>query len=141
MSAVVVFGLLWVAAGVVVGLRWWSERGLGGARQAEVEGPANARFGQVREDGSRRRRLAMRRAYAVGAALVVVGLVTAVPVVLALGAAMVNLGTIYRYLVVVLDLEAVDTPLLVRSPGAAHLSRRGLRGAALPRGLVARLAD
>ncbi len=128
MSAVAVFGVLWVLAGILVGLRWWTERGAAASRATAGVGAANARFGQAREDGSLRRRLAMRRAYVVGAGLVVAGAVTQVAVVLALGAAMVNLGTMYRYLVVALDLHAVDTPLLIRAPEAAHLARRGLVG-------------
>jgi hypothetical protein len=114
MSAGAVLGVLWLAAGIVLGLRWWGARGPEVARGARVELPVNARFGQVREDGSRRRLQAMRLAYAAGTTLVAVGLLTEVPVVLAFGAAMVNLGTIYRYLVVALDLDAVDTPLLNR---------------------------
>jgi hypothetical protein len=113
MSTGAVPAVLWLAAGIVLGLRWWGARGPDAARRTRLEVPVNARFGQLRDDGSRRRLQAMRLAYAAGATFVAVGLLTHVPVVLALGAAMVNLGTIYRYLVVALDLEAVDTPLLV----------------------------
>ena len=56
---------------------------------------------------------------------------------------MVNLGTIYRYLVVALDRAALDTPLLIRSQRAA---RHVARHARLPQpnlggGLVGQLAE
>jgi hypothetical protein len=113
-------GILWLAAGVVLGLRWWNARGLEATGRSPLDLPSNARFGQARPDGSRRRLQAMRLAYAAGTMLVAAGLLTGLPVVLAFGAAAVNLGTIYRYLVVALDLDSVDTPLVVvRSPRTA----------------------
>ena len=93
MSAVAALALLWLAAGVVLGVRWWSQRGPDAARRVVAELPSGTRFGRAHEDGSRRRLQAMLRAYAVGATLVGLGLATRLPIVLALGAVMVNLGT------------------------------------------------
>ena len=77
-----------------------------------VDAPASHRFGRAWRDGSRRRLQAMRRAYRAGVAVVALGLLAGVPVLLAIGAALVNLGTVLRYLVVALDVDAADTPLL-----------------------------
>jgi hypothetical protein len=74
----------------------------------------------------------MRLAYAAGTTLIAAGLLSGLAVVLAFGAAAVNLGTIYRYLVVALDLDTVDTPLVPRSQRAArHLAPTGLPESAL----------
>jgi hypothetical protein len=64
---------------------------------------------------------------------VAAGLLTGLPVVLALGAAIVNLGTVYRYLVVALDLDSLDTPLRPARTGrtARHLATGGLPESAL----------
>jgi hypothetical protein len=119
MSGVVLFGLIWAAAGVLLGMRWWREReaDLRTAGGSAVTAGQRVRFGGAIEDGSGRRLQAMRLAYAVGALATAVGLMSRVPVVLALGAALLNLGTLYRYLVVALDREALDTPLLPQVSG------------------------
>ena len=126
----------------MLGLQWWRERAAAPAQEAPVDA-ARARFGQDIDDGSWRRRQAMRRAYAFGATLVSIGFLADAPGLLALGAAMVNLGTIYRYLVVALDHSALDTPLVVRSRRAArHVARHArLAPSNLGGGLVGRLAD
>jgi hypothetical protein len=114
MSGLVALMLLWAAAGILLGIRWWREQG---AEQAAVAGAAlaeRARFGSVAEDGSAKRVHAMRAAYVVGATCCVVGFATGIAVVLAFGASLVNLGTVYRYLVVVLDHDLVDAPLIER---------------------------
>jgi hypothetical protein len=116
MSAAMALGLLWAVAGVVLGLRWWQERDLAGAGRTAAEAPPTTRFGRARDDGSGRRLQAMRLAYAAGTTSVALGMFTGAAALLALGAAMVNLGTIFRYLVVALDLDGVDTPLFVRNP-------------------------
>lgn len=106
--------LLWAAAGILLGIRWWREQG---AERAAVAGAALAertRFGSVAEDFSLRRVQAMRAAYVVGATCCVVGFATGIAVVLAFGASLVNLGTVYRYLSVALDHAQVDEPLIDR---------------------------
>jgi hypothetical protein len=142
MSPIVVLGLLWAAGGIALGLQWWRERGTAPSPQARADA-AGTRFGQGTDDGSWRRLQAMRRAYAFGAILVSIGFLVEAPALLALGAAMVNLGTIYRYLVVALDHSALDTPLVVRSRRAARHVARHARMAQpnLGGGLVGRLAD
>ena len=119
MSGVVLFGLIWAAAGILLGIRWWREReaDLRTAGGVAITAGQQARFGGVIEDGSGRRLQAMRLAYAVGALATAVGMISRGPVALALGAALLNLGTIYRYLVVALDREGLDTPLLPQVSG------------------------
>ncbi len=127
MSGVVVLGLLWAAVGILLGLRWWSDRAQPPAHHAAreelaAEGAGPVRFGRLTESRADQRRQAMRLAYAAGTSLVAVGLFTEVPVVLALGAALVNLGTLYRHLVALLD-EAPETeaePVDLLQP--AHLA-------------------
>lgn len=142
MSPIVVLGLLWAAGGIALGRQWWRERATPPSPEGRADG-ARARFGQGTDDGSWRRLQAMRRAYAFGATIVSVGFLAGAPALLALGAAMVNLGTIYRYLVVALDHSAVDTPLVARSQRAArHVARHArLATPSLGGGLVGRLAD
>jgi hypothetical protein len=117
-SGVGVIGLLWAVAGILVGIRWWRERTAGvpfaaaGATRAAPPATVRVRFGQLAEDRSPQRWQAMRLAYAVGAWLVALGLATEVVPALALGAVALNLGTVFRYLVVALDREALDLPLL-----------------------------
>jgi hypothetical protein len=113
-SGVVVLGLLWAVAGILLGIRWWRERA---AEAAAATHPAAAatervRFGRAPEDRSPRRWQAMRLAYALGAWLVALGLVSGVVPALAIGTVALNLGTLFRYLVVALDREALDLPLL-----------------------------
>ncbi len=119
MSGVAAFGLLWAVVGILLGFRWWREREaeLGGTLRVAVPSPERLRFGGAIEDGSGRRLQAMRLAYAAGMLATGAGLLAEVAVLLALGAALLNLGTVYRYLVVALDREALDTPLLARSDG------------------------
>lgn len=115
MTGLAALVLLWAAAGILLGIRWWREQG---AEQASAAGAAlveRTRFGTVAEDGSPKRVAAMRAAYVVGAACCLVGLATGIAVVLAFGASLVNLGTVYRYLVVALDHDLVDAPLIERS--------------------------
>jgi hypothetical protein len=119
MSGVGAFGLVWAVVGILLGFRWWREReaDLGGT--LAVVGPSRerVRFGGDIEDGSGRRLQAMRLAYAAGMLATGAGLVSEVAVLLALGAALLNLGTIYRYLVVALDREGLDSPVLPRGTG------------------------
>jgi hypothetical protein len=119
MSGVGAFGLLWAVVGILLGFRWWREREaeLGGTLRVAGPSPGRVRFGGAIEDGSGRRLQAMRLAYAGGMLATGTGLVSEVAVLLALGAALLNLGTIYRYLVVALDREALDSPVLARRSG------------------------
>jgi hypothetical protein len=137
MSGVVVFGVLWAAAGVWLGSRWWAERGaeaLGHAPEA-----ARRRFGQAAAGGAQRRQQTMRLAYACGTTAVALGLLVRAPWLLALGAAMVNLGTLYRHLVALLDELPEPAPSLRPEP-VAPLHRRARRPAAA-RVLLGNLAD
>lgn len=113
MSGDVLFGLLWLAVGVLVGNRWWDERV---RRPALGTHPATrgerVHFGTVAEDGSGRRRQAMLLAYAAGFAVTGGGIASGAAVVLALGAALLNLGTIYRVLVIALDHDHLDVPVV-----------------------------
>ena len=114
MSGVAAFGLVWAAVGVLLGLRWWREReaDLAAGGGVVATGGQRLRFGGDFEDGSGRRLQAMRLAYAAGTLSTALGLLSGVAVALAFGAALLNLGTVYRYLVVAMDREALDTPLL-----------------------------
>jgi uncharacterized membrane protein YphA (DoxX/SURF4 family) len=118
MSAVAALGLSWAVAGVLLLVRWWGERGPDPSPRGRWEVPAGTRFGQVREDGSPRRLQAMRLTYGIGTTLVAVGFLTRWAAVLALGALVVNLGTVQRYLAEVLDLDALEQPLLPRPRSA-----------------------
>jgi hypothetical protein len=124
MSGVVVLGLLWAAVGILLGLRWWTERdqplGHHVAREAQERARGRARFGQLAESRADHRRQAMLGAYAVGTSLVSAGFLLRAALPLALGAALVNLGTLYRYLVLLLDEAPATEPVLARP---AH--RRG----------------
>jgi hypothetical protein len=116
MSSLAALVLLWALAGILLGIRWWREQE---AEEAVASGTVVAertRFGSVAEDGSPKRVQAMRAAYLVGAGCCLVGFATGTAVVLAFGASLVNLGTVYRYLVVALDHDLVDAPLIER-PG------------------------
>lgn len=117
MSGIGAFGLLWAASGILLGTLWWRERETEPSRAGGAQGASSQRyrFGAPLQDGSGRRLQAMRLAYAAGTLATGAGFLLGLGVLLALGAALVNLGTIYRYLVVALDQEALDTPLL---PGA-----------------------
>jgi hypothetical protein len=121
MTAVVVLALLWAAVGALLLARWWSERGPDPSPRGRWEVPAGARFGQAaRADGSRRRLQAMRLTYGVGTTVVALGFLTGWAGLLALGALLVNVGTIERYLAEVLDLGTLDRPMVPRrSPRAA----------------------
>jgi hypothetical protein len=119
-SGVVLFGLAWAAVGILLGVQWWRERAAEAAPTlvggASVTGSERSRFGRAEEDGSPRRLQAMRLAYAAGMLSLSAGFLTGAAVPLALGAALVNLGTIYRYLVVALAHDRLDAPLIDR-PG------------------------
>lgn len=124
MSSVGLLGLLWAVVGIWVGSRWWAERGSGPAR-AHREVRPRARFGTQSVGGPVRRRQAMRLAYAAGATTVGVGLVVGWAPVLALGAALVNLGTLYRTLVLLLDeWTGEESPEEVALAAARHLRGR-----------------
>jgi hypothetical protein len=115
MSAVLVLALLWAAVGLVLLARWWSERGPDPSPRGRWEVPPGTRFGQAtRVDGPRRRLQAMRLAYGAGTTVVALGFLTGWAGLLALGALLVNVGTMQRYLVEVLDLEALDRPMVPR---------------------------
>lgn len=122
MSGVAVLGLLWAAGGIWCGSRWWRDR-VPASGATPTLPPGRARFGQPIVDGGHGRRQAMRLAYAAGATAVAGGLLLEWAWVLALGSALVNLGTLYRHLVFLLD----DGPeeRVVAHGGAA-------RGAQLP---------
>lgn len=112
MSDMAAFGLIWAVAGVLLGIRWQRERAAGVAEATGGHiGADRLRFGRHAEDGSLRRVQAMRTAYAAGALCCAAGFAGRIDVVLAFGAALVNLGTVYRYLVVALDRAHVDAPL------------------------------
>jgi hypothetical protein len=113
-SGIGVLGLLWAVAGILVGFRWWRGRTAAGpaATEARAATARRARFGQVAEDRSPQRWQAMRLAYALGAWLVALGLAADLVPALAAGAVALNLGTVFRYLVVAMDREALDLPLL-----------------------------
>jgi hypothetical protein len=142
MSPIVVLGLLWAAGGIALGNQWWHARAAA-PPAAQEAAAAGARFGQADANGSWRRLQAMRRAYAFGAISMSLGFLTSAPALLALGAAMVNLGTMYRYMLVALDQSALDTPLLIRSQRAAvHVARHArLVQPNLGGALVGRLAE
>lgn len=119
MSGLAVLLLLWAGAGIVLAL--------GSLRGPEpAPAPDAARFGRVAEDRSANRLHAMRLAYGVGAACCAVGAVAGLDVVLAFGASLLNLGTVYRYLVVAMDHTTVDAPVLVLPERS--VSRRFLLG-------------
>ena len=121
MSAVVVLALLWAAVGSLLLVRWWSERGPDPSPRGRWEVPPGTRFGQAaRTDGGRRRLQAVRLTYGVGTTVVALGFLTGWAAVLALGALLVNLGTIQRYLAEVTDLGALARPMVPRrTPRAA----------------------
>jgi hypothetical protein len=112
-SGVVVFGLLWAVAGILLGFRWWRERAADAAvaTNRSATGGGRPRFGRIAEDRSPQRQQAMRLAYALGAWLVALGLVSGLAPALALGALSLNVGTAFRYLVVALDRDALHLPL------------------------------
>jgi hypothetical protein len=119
MSSVVLLGLLWAAVGIVLAIRWWSERAqpLGHHAAGDLEAPApvgTARFGQLIESRAEHRLQAMRLAYAAGTCLVALGFLTEASLALAFGAALVNLGTIYRHLVRLVDEAPSEEPVLRR---------------------------
>ena len=130
-------GLLWAAVGIWLGFRWWGERAAAPRAPAPAATSARARFGQAAEGGAARRRPARRLAYAAGATAVAAGLLVGWGWVLALGAAMVNLGTLYRHLVFLLD-EAPEPEVAPEPPVGRHLRARR---PALSRVLVGNLAD
>jgi len=121
MSAVVVLALLWAVVGALLLVRWWSERGPDPSPRGRWEVAPGTRFGQApRTDGSRRRFQAMRLTYGIGTTVVALGFLTGWAGLLAIGALLVNLGTLERYLAEVLDLDALDRPMVPRrSPHAA----------------------
>jgi hypothetical protein len=109
-----VLGLLWAVAGILLGTLWWRDRAAVAATATEAGEAATQRvhFGCLRVDRGPRRQQAMRLAYALGAWLVALGTVTDRVLPLAVGAAALNLGTLFRYLLVALDQQALDAPLL-----------------------------
>ena len=119
MSGLVALGLAWAAVGILLGARWWSERVQApGSHAPRVEPEPQpvgvARFGQLSESRAEHRLQAMRGAYAAGTSLVAVGFLVGAALPLALGAALVNLGTIYRHLVRLLDEVPPDEPAVAR---------------------------
>jgi hypothetical protein len=137
MSGVAVLGVLWAAAGIWLGSRWWTERGaqaFGHAPQA-----AARRFGQPVLGGPQRRAQAMRLAYATGATAVAGGLLVRWSWLLAAGAAMVNLGTLYRHLLALVD--ELPEPDEALAPQPAPPQHRRARRPAATRILLGQLAD
>jgi hypothetical protein len=115
MSAVMGLALLWAAVGLLLLVRWWSERGPDPSPRGRWDVAPGTRFGQVaRVDGARRRLQAIRLTYGLGTTMVAIGFVTRWAAFLAVGALLVNLGTIQRYLAEVMDLSALDRPVLPR---------------------------
>jgi hypothetical protein len=120
MSGLVVLGLAWAAVGVLLGQRWWSEREQPLAHHAARAAGDDRRvrevnrFGQLSESRADHRRQAMLGAYAAGTSLVGIGFLLDTALLLALGAAIVNLGTLYRYLVLLLDEAPRDEPVIAR---------------------------
>jgi hypothetical protein len=139
MSGGGVLGLLWAAAGIWSGARWWNERAAalvdGDGAVATADG---GRFGRAAEGGAIRRRQAMRLAYAAGATAVALGLLVGWGWVLALGAAMVNLGTMYRLLVFLLDEAPEPEPVAAPLAPARHVRSQQ---PVLSRVLLGNLAD
>lgn len=125
MTGGAVLGLLWAAVGTFLGFRWWNERARW--QQAEQAHPVAAderpRFGRAAEDGSGRRNLAMLAAYAAGTLVVGAGLLTSTPGLLGLGALLVNLGTIFRFLVLALDGSQLESPVIPPKRRPARLAR------------------
>ena len=126
MSGLVLLGLLWAAVGISLGIRWWSEREQPPAHHAARGGidpgpAASTRFGRLAESRAEHRRQAMRLAYAAGTSLVALGFLTRAALPLALGAALVNLGTVYRHLVLLVDEAPAEEPVL------AHPAHRRAR--------------
>ena len=114
--------LLWAAGGILLGIHWWRARPeLQRAAADDGSGEERGRFGSRAADRSVNRLQAMRLAYAVGAVSVASGLVAELEVLLGAGIVLLNLGTAYRYLIVALDREGLQVPLLERT-------RRGLLG-------------
>jgi hypothetical protein len=112
-SGDLLFGLAWMAVGLLVGSRWRDERARQRAVGAERAAPGSrVHFGAVAEDGSAKRRQAMLLAYAAGVVATGAGIALGTAVVLALGAALLNLGTIYRLLVIALDHDHLDVPVV-----------------------------
>jgi hypothetical protein len=109
MSGVGVIGLLWALAGILLGNLWWRERAAGAflATEAGDLPTQGVHFGCLLEDRGPRRLRAMRVAYALGAWLVALGIVTHLVLTLAVGAVALNLGTLFRYLLVVMDQRAL----------------------------------
>jgi hypothetical protein len=133
MTGGAVFGLVWAAVGLLLGIRWWSERARWQATSPSVAPApdARARFGGMIEDGSARRTAAMLLAYAAGATVVGVGLLVSTPALLGIGALLVNVGTIFRFLVLALDRAHLESPLLPpRQRQARHLSGPVVAGSA-----------
>jgi len=140
MSGVVVLGLLWAVVGILLGFRWRSERAKSPDDHAPRPNLVGARFGQVRLGSSRQRVETMLLAYASGAALVSLGLMARAAWLLGLGALLVNVGTVFRYLVVALDAAQLDEPVIQRSPRARHTRDRGPSAPILRRVLIGDLA-
>lgn len=115
MTGPLVFGVLWAAAGILLGSQWWRARPQSPSRAAGGPAGETSRFGSGATDRSSNRLQAMRLAYAVGAVAVAVGLLAELTLLLVVGAALINLGTVYRYLVLALDREGLHEPLLERS--------------------------
>jgi len=109
-----VLGLLWAVVGILLGFRWRAERAASPDDRAEQPTMDGARFGQVRLGGSRQRFETMLLAYASGTTLVSLGLLSGVAWLLCLGVLLVNVGTVYRYLVVALDAGQLDEPIVPR---------------------------
>jgi hypothetical protein len=125
MTGGAVFGLVWAAVGILLGSRWWTERArwrdTGTAQPTAPDG--RPRFGRAAEDGSGRRSLAMLAAYAAGTLVVAVGLLTDTPGLLGVGALLVNLGTIFRFLVLALDSSQLESPVIPPKRRPARVPR------------------
>jgi hypothetical protein len=137
MSGVVVLGLLWAVVGILLGFRWRAERAKSPTDHAPRPNLGDARFGQVRLGSSRQRVETMLLAYACGAVVVSLGLMARTAWLLGLGAVLVNVGTVFRYLVVALEPAQLDTPVIQRS---ARARERGPAVPALRRVLIGDLA-
>jgi hypothetical protein len=128
MTGGVVFGLLWAAVGIVLGIRWRDERARWRTTAAvPAVATPRARFGADTQDGSIRRTAAMFLAYASGALIISVGVLTSTAVLLGVGAGLVNLGTVFRFLVLALDRAHLESPV-IPSRAPRHRGRPAVSG-------------
>lgn len=128
MSVLAVLGLLWAAVGGLLVVQWWRAHqvAVGRAGAAPETASSVPRFGTDAEDRSRQRTRSMLGAYAAGALCCAVGFPTRSDLLLAGGAMLFNVGTVYRYLVVALDHTDRDLPLFDRDQPGQGLLASGL---------------